>query len=301
MALMKRFGVGLLAVGCVLGGSGCDKLIEAGIIKTKDSEGEVVEAKAVAAKTPLGVSWNERTGTVAGGSESIEVLALKADYTITLKSFAKGTKYEVAGKQGTVNSYVYEMVNVDVRNRIGGLSLDELRSVDFGLTMTLDLPDGRSGQVKLAPVYVDYGLREVLRTAENGPVSFGAEPDDPTKDNCLIWPTSSELEKYSVCTKVQDVDWVAVEHELPEEKSTKICKGYKDKDGKPTSDITLVSKDTEMTIYDRRTGKVIDKKTFPPDADFPMFAMTSSNDAGRATAYPDREAMQTWLRHKPKR
>lgn len=291
------WGIAILALS---GSLGCDRIKK---MKEQSGSGEGSSSEGVAAaeKKPLSISWADRTGTLSGGSETIEVLGTKTDYSITLKGFKKGSKYTVGEKTGAVDSDIYDMVTINVRDKLGPLELEKLREVDLGLEISLELADGRSGKSKLPAVYFDYGIREVLQGTENGAVMFGPESADEQPENCLVWATTSEIERYGNCTTVQGIDFVAVDHELPDEKGRRVCTGYTNKDKKPVPDLTVIFKDTEVTIFERRTGKIVEKKSFPSDKDCPMFATTSSNDNHTKDAYRDTKAIQSWLRTKPKR
>jgi hypothetical protein len=278
--------------------AGCGKSAGGGAGSGEQSAAPAPVKKAAA--KPLVVDWNERKGSLQGGQETIEVLGSKTEYSITLSKFPVGTTWEVGGKKGKVDSDIYDMVSVDVRDKLAGVALDQLKSVDVELTMKLELPDGRQGEVKLPPVYFDYGLRELFEKADGGAITFGAEPDDPKKTDCLVWPSGGELERYGKCGKVHEIDWIAVSHRLEDEKGRKVCKGYTDNAGNPMPDLTVLLKETEVVIYDRRTGDVVDKKVFPPDDECPMFTFRAKDETTQ-DSYPPTQKIQAWLRTKPKR
>lgn len=298
----SRFSVGILVA--LLGIlPACSRLDE--FNKRRQNTGETASNASGAEPTvpsqPLTFSWAERKATLSGGAETVDVLGMKSELTVTFNGFAKGTKYTVGPKSGVLDGDSYSMVHLDVRSKLAALELNALKEVDFKTELAMNLPDGRGGKTMLPPVYFDYGIREVLQTAENGPVLFGPEDTDAKPDNCLAWPTSSEIETFGACTTVSSIDFVAVSHVSNEEKGRRTCTGYKGNDGKPAADIVVVTKETDVVIYERRSGKEIEKKSFAPDKDCPMFAMTSASDNHTMDAYPDNDAIKAWLRSKPKR
>jgi hypothetical protein len=95
---------------------------------------------------------------------------------------------------------------------------------------------------------------------------------------------------------LQDVDQVAITRRLPEIKGGKKCAGYKDRAGKPLPDLTIRFKETEATVFDRRTGVVVQKKIFPPDEACPMFSFSIGGDREREQdSYPPTRDIESWL------
>jgi hypothetical protein len=61
-----------------------------------------------------------------------------------------------------------------------------------------------------------------------------------------------------------------------------------------------VLKETEVTVFDRRTGDLVTKKTFPPDSGCPMFTFRSAGEDTQDSSMP-RTKIQSWLRTQIKR
>ena len=99
---------------------------------------------------------------------------------------------------------------------------------------------------------------------------------------------------------LKDVDAVAKAERLPEVKGTKKCTGYKDNAGKPSPDMELQLKETEVIIFERRTGNVVTKKVFPPDTECPMFAFRRADEKGHDSSFPTTE-IKAWLKTQIKR
>jgi hypothetical protein len=94
----------------------------------------------------------------------------------------------------------------------------------------------------------------------------------------------------------QDVDQVAITRRLSEIKGRKTCTGYKDRAGKPLPDLTIRFKETEATVFNRRTGAVVQKKVFPPDEACPMFRISIGSGHDREQdSYPPTRDIESWL------
>ncbi len=71
--------------------------------------------------------------------------------------------------------------------------------------------------------------------------------------------------------------------------------GYKDNNKKPMAPITVLLKDTEVTVYDRRAGGVIERRRFAPKDECPMFIMRRAGE-NSMDSYTPRDAISAWLR-----
>jgi hypothetical protein len=94
---------------------------------------------------------------------------------------------------------------------------------------------------------------------------------------------------------MQQIDFIATQ-ETQDATGKKTCKGY---DG-PHPTITINLKPTEVSLWNRRTGDLVEKKVFPPDDECPMMAMTSA-DSDATDSYPPTEKITAWLKTKIKR
>jgi hypothetical protein len=99
---------------------------------------------------------------------------------------------------------------------------------------------------------------------------------------------------FGPATVLADVDAFAFERILPEVKTKKVCGGYSS-GGKKMPDLTVLMKDVEVTVYDRRTGSIFKKQVFAPDPACPMFVMTRTNQ-NTVDSTKDSEAIKAWLR-----
>ncbi len=228
-----------------------------------------------------------------------QVIASGTNVSMTVFKSVAGLKYKLGDKQGTMDKYGSN-VDVDVKDRLGGTTLDDLAKFDPNLTLELTFPDGRTGSAKVPPVDFKFGLHDLLKKAENGPVLFGTEPDDPNKTDSLLFLSYLDLKVIGKAGKLSEVDYIALARLAAEPKAKKTCSGYQDSNKKPMPDITLLEKETTATIYDRRTGNVVETKVFPPDDGCPMFTMQKEGETTTDSHIPT-EKIEDWLRTKVKR
>ena len=254
-------------------------------------------------RKPLQIEWTKDTignskGMIQGGGE-VDVSGYKGKYHLTMRNLPKWSKWKVGTQQGK-STHSLDLVDIEIIDKIAELTWKQLDAVDPMAELELELQDGRFGKTKLPPIGLEYAMRDVLKTAENAPVLFGKEPDDPKKQDSLYWPDGpSDKQIYGKAGKLYELDWVLITRRLPEAKSTKTCGGYQNK-GKPMPDITLALKETEVTIFDRRTGDVVEKKVFAPESTCPMFTFTRAGDTTTDSSVPY-AAIDSWVRTKLQR
>lgn len=252
---------------------------------------------------PLPIEWKSdsiQTSFTSGELQG-EVYGLGTEYTITLSNFPPGSEYEIGEQKGTVESNVYHLSKVDVRNKLGGYTVEELEKFDPELTLKLKLPDGRQGETKLPPVSFKYSIKDILKKAENSPVLFGEEPEDPKPEDSLYWVDGLIGKEFiGKAGKLNEIDFVAIMIKLSDDKGSKVCTGYKDNSGKAMPDITLLFRETEVTIYNRRTGDVVEQKVFPPNTNCPTLVFKAEGENTEESSHPYAQ-IESWLRTMIKR
>jgi hypothetical protein len=255
-------------------------------------------SKPKPAPKPLDISFHDDELTAGEGKG--HVLAMGSNVTFTVEGFPKGTEYEVGDQKGEIEDSYGKNIDVDVKQKLGDTQIDDLEKFDSGLTLTISFPDGRTGSAKVPPVNFKFGLSDFLKKAEHGPVMFGKEGDDPKKTDSLLYPVAMDVKVVGRAGKLSEVDYIALANLSGDAKSTKTCGGYHDNDGKAMPDITLNLKETEVVIYDRRTGDVVQKKTFPPDDECPMFTFQQADQNSTDSSIPE-EQVEAWLKTQVKR
>lgn len=227
-----------------------------------------------------------------------EVAIYEGNYQVTLFKFPGGTEWRAGDKSGHLESDIYSILKItNVVDKMGAAPIAGYRDakIDPQAKLRLELPDAGMLTVDLPALDFGYQVGSLMEKIDNGPVLFGNEParkvDRPA--SLLAVGGASDLKLFGRATLLRDVDALSRTRTLPTVKGTKVCGGYKH-DGKPAPDLTLRLKETEVTIYDRRTGAPLDKKVFPPDAECPMFAFHAPGED--QDSYAPREAIETWLR-----
>jgi hypothetical protein len=165
------------------------------------------------------------------------------------------------------------------------------RVVGSELTLKLTLPDGRTGESKISPISFRVHTREIFKEIDHKPVTFGTEPAGRF-DLLLGGGMTGDLIGKS--GTLQQIDFFATH--MQDMTGKKTCNGYNG----PKPSIVVNLKPTEVSLWNRRTGDLIEKKTFPPDEDCPMMAMTSGDSDG-VDSYPPTETIEAWLKTKIKR
>ena len=79
----------------------------------------------------------------------------------------------------------------------------------------------------------------------------------------------------------------------PEAKGKKTCAGYKDDRGNAGPDVTLNLKETIVDVFERRTGKRVQTRTFEPDELCPSLVTGGATQQDSMTPY---EPIRQWLR-----
>lgn len=284
--LASCFAIGLLA-GCKGNHSGPSASGGSG-----GNGGKAVEKK------PLAIDWSKEKYTAGEGHGEVHANGTKV--WVQMEGFPKGTQYAVGDQKGTIEDSYGSYAEVDVADKLGDVTIDGLEKVDSGLSLKLSYPDGREGESKLPPVDFRYGLAEALKNAEHGPVRFGKEADDPKKTDSLLLVQPMQFKLFGRGGKLSEVDYIAISTQLTEVTGTKTCTGYTDNAGNAMPAMTVNLKESEVVIYDRRTGDVVTKKTFEPDNTCPQFVFTAK-DANSMDNYPPDEIIEAWLKTQVKR
>lgn len=229
----------------------------------------------------------------------------RGTYQVTIYGFPKGTKWAALDKKGIIDSDVYNILKiVDMSEKLGDVPADSDKQREFkldpGASLKLELPDGDNADIKLPPSDLGLSVDEAFKKIENGPVLFGKEPPDAKPMENVLYLNGLSPTVFGRASVLKDVDAVAKATLLPDVKGTKKCTGYKNNDGKAAADLELALKETEVVIYDRRTGNVVQKKVFPPDDDCPMFTFRRSDEKAHDSSIPTTE-IEAWLKTQIKR
>ncbi len=150
--------------------------------------------------------------------------------------------------------------------------------------------------VPLPPIhYSAMSVGYLFEEVKDGPVRFGDEPARPDGPPRSVIDANTSPQIFGTATTIRDIDAVAISTTLPAVKSARQCGGYKDDDGRPMAAVTLELKETEVKIYDRRTGKVIEQRRFAPKDECPSFVMVRAGSDPKTDSSVPHEEIQAWL------
>ena len=306
--------VSLLSFAVLTSAAGCKKDAPPSEGDSSDKSGASSDSKSKksdkpAAKTPDGVTleWSKPTGSVS--KLTFTKLEAKGELScfggtgcaVRLEKLPEGTKVKLGAKEEVAKASALR-VEFELGDALGkatpkdALSYD--RTVDPGLSLEVTFPDGAKVSGALPGVTAKYMLEQDLekKLANGTPVLFGKEPDAaPAAHTILFLGALMEDEKVMGPAKTMaEIDLVAVHTALPKKSGDKKCTGYKATNEQgPGREADLMLVDWDVSLIERKTAKVIEKKTFEAEKRCPMFAQ-----GNETTSYPDRREIQTWLRSK---
>lgn len=230
------------------------------------------ERSAPKSRTPLTIEWGKRAvGEVQaklGGGGQLSASIVRGTYKLALRDLPQSSTWKLGDKSGRITK-PSETIDIDVDQEIATSSFDALDRVAPHAELELELGDGRSGKTKLPALDLRRAVKQRLEEIAHGPVVFGKEPDDPNKLDAIVYPANNKL--IGTAEKVHEVDRVLIVRKRTEETGRKTCGGYTDTGGLPIASMTLVLRETEAVIYDRRSGEVVERKTFAPDTKCPTY------------------------------
>jgi hypothetical protein len=251
---------------------------------------------------PLEVTWSDdsiaQKFTVKGGHEKGDASGAEKGVSILLEEFEPGTKWAVGGKQGTLGENDHRAhIEIDALDKLAQVAYEDIEHVDTGLALELTLPDGRQGQTKIPPLTFKYALKDIFKRIEHSPVTFGKEPEDHKPADSMFYVEGGVVgEIVGRAGKLSEIDFVATQEKLPEAKGKKECGGYTG----PRATLTILLKETQVTVWNRRTGEIVEKKTFAPKTECPMFEMVRADESD-VDSMPPSDAINAWLKSKIKR
>ena len=255
----------------------------------------------VAISGPIELEWSNERKFVARSNEALhgEVTIFEGTYQVTLYGFPEGTRWKVAEKSGRIESDIYDIIKLqNIEDQLGKVPVAKYRDYLLGpkAKLELELPSGQAASIELRQSDAAMSILSVLERVKNGPVLFEGEPKkEGGPSNVLLLETAS-MKLFGSAVLLQDVDQVAFTRRLSESRGRKTCTGYKDRAGKPLPDLTIRFKETEITVFDRRTGAVVQKKIFPPEETCPMFSFSIGGDRDREQdSYPPTREIESWL------
>lgn len=280
--------------------------------RTQDPKEESAPAKPPksAAKTPSGVKIE--FGKPSGSVSKITFTNMsdvkgtvgclgRGGCKLTLENLPSGTKVKLDTVEVESEGNKRVSLEFDMGEQIAKASVKDAlkydKVVDPLKTLEVVFPDDVKVTAALPGLTTKYFIEHQMEELLNGrPVLFGKESAEPSTTHTILF-ADALLDSESLigpATTMAEVDLVAVKEALPTRSGGKKCKGYKATDGKgPTTEADLMLLDWEVKLVERRTAKVLDTKKFEGESKCPYVA-----SGGTATSYPNRRAIQAWLRGK---
>lgn len=253
---------------------------------------------------PLHLEWRDDKEIFVTNAPSMRIDAsvFQGNYQLTFHGFPEGTTWKAGDKQGVVRSKVFEIAKLrNVEPELGGVYVSRLREQPLGPKdeLVVTLPEGQRGAVLLRPVPAWSTIGDTLKRVENAPVRF--EPDPPRRPDrtAVIYADSLTLEVVGPAELLRDVDEIAIPHRREEVKGELVCAKFKDSAGRLKPPVTYRFKETEVVVFDRRTGAEVAKKVFAPEVRCPSFDF-GIDDRPRDSHASTREIL-AWLGGRVKR
>jgi hypothetical protein len=210
---------------------------------------------------------------------------------VTLNKFPKGSTAKI-GDDSTTVDHDYASLEVMLPFELGGVSIadgrDHNKKIDLGAKLVLEWPTTEPLETDVPPQKIWSGVAKALASIDKSPVKFVGEPESEGVDTVVALDINGYIrEVLGSGEKLQDIDLLATESRS-ETARTKKCTGYE------KGDIELTMMDSVVKLYERRSGKLVEEKTFAGQDRCPSVAFVSSD--GKGKSYADTKEMDSWLK-----
>jgi hypothetical protein len=246
--------------------------------------------------------WKDDSNFVIRGKPEMkgQLSHYDTQLTFSVTGFPPDLTMQLGDRRGTTRDDGSAHISVEIMPLYATLPVGSLNDakLDHHLSLVITPNEAPPLRVPLPPVRINpYTLASLLKKAQDGPVLFGDEPARPPgPPRSVIDLDDSPPKVYGPARTLGDVDAIALQVRLPEPKGERKCGGYKDKNKQPLPPVTLLLKETEVTIYDRRAGGAIDKRRFAPKDECPMFLFRFGDEGNTTDSYAPRDQIAAWLR-----
>ena len=221
--------------------------------------------------------------------------------TARLKVYARDLRGDVeirgGGKTTSNDDSPFASLEFDTDFNLGAVTLKDIMArtqIDTGLTFEVEVKGHEPATLTVPPISVRYAVSGSFEDVDKGAVVFPGEPDGAgQRDTLLDLGNSTTIKEIYGSNKkvVQDIDLVAKEEHV-ETEQTKKCSGY------TNGSIEFTLYESQMRVYDRRTGDLVAETTLMPRKKCPSFAVTSNGKA--ALTVGDKEKKK-WFRKQLKK
>jgi hypothetical protein len=211
-----------------------------------------------------------------------------ATLTLDFDSVPAGTTITIRGKDYTPVGKLH--LDLEMGDAIGVMTVKDVLSpgstnLKPGIPIALSTPTGSYKTEIPEQKYISVTLRSGL----GKPMKLGTEPAPSSPPN-VMW-LGLESEALGNAKLMRDVDWIASESGVITSVPGPMCK-YQDPQTGAISSAPLKMLAPEIAIYDRRTGRIVDKKNFYGLASCPS-EKSKKDDSVAST--PSEDTIKRWL------
>lgn len=205
-----------------------------------------------------------------------------------LYDFPAGSKATFGGKTATVQEGKPLVQNANFADKVATLDLTDVqrKRVDLDIPLVIDVPGRGELKLETPPLRIAHAVAHELSTIEKEPVKFeGEKADSGEPDTVAIIRVRSRSRRMRVLgdgKTVADIDWIAIERTHGEPRKHECPRPGK----KPR---ILKLTDLELAVFERLTGKAIEKQVFPAK---PRCQPVPRGEQGPKT---QRDEMDEWL------
>jgi hypothetical protein len=283
-----------LIIVLALAGFGCSKWLPSGAPSEAGAPVTgAIEGGTGHALTPL---WSDRELHVAElPTARVRFDADDLSYEIRFKDFPPGTIFVVGGRAiSTAGDHTERIDAAEVISRMSPVSaLDDKAPLDPHTDFELRVPGYDPLKAAAPPCRVSREISSLMANAVDHSVLFPREAatDPPIAIHSILFIPNSSIGDtvFGPAATMRDVDWVAVAEPRPGRKGG-TCP-IPAEGGGPPKIAKLALIDEEVVIVERKTSRVINRKTFPAVTECSTFASDGTTENS-----PDPAAIKRWLR-----
>jgi len=201
-----------------------------------------------------------------------------------------GTRFTL-GTATTTSTSATVSLSVDLSERISGLpaTLDTAKPLRIPMPLSVALPGGKTYSTTFEATGLEQQVRDRIASVSKGGVSLGALDKKGTRHGAVLiegrkWTLSGDAQL------AREIDLVAYREEGGSRTSS--CGNYTQRSTGKTQTLSLSLSDATATLYDRRSGRVVAKRTFRATG---SCGDTAAAAAGGFSASVDDRDIQKWM------
>ncbi len=200
-----------------------------------------------------------------------------------------GTKITLGSESGTVESSSWHC-KVPIKDAIAKAPAEDSvgKKIDLGLTLQLEIPGYELVTQKLPLQSVKPAIGKGFARIVDRPVTFSSEPEKSPIDGLLALDRNRTPRLFGNPKTTADIDLIAVEDQDDKPSREKTCTGYR-----KSKAVTLQMFDSDVKLYDRRSGKVLAERKFSASDHCPSFAFVTDGKTSNRVSDTD---IDKWAR-----